>query len=1091
MLSVSHATVQRYANPGFEGIGAVSACRSQNPYNAVTIMENKSNWEKITLPPELLSSLNAMIRRVRRLQIARGALATFGVFLASVLVVMGIDAAIPIYSDSVRVAISMGALALTIITAYVSLWRPLADPLTPFRMARIVETRHPELQERISSAMELLGGGDDAAAEGSRELLAILAEAAGADVAAISARSEFRGDTLRPVIAVAAISAAILVLLFISVPRQTALLFSRAVAPRAHLDNLAARGFEVTPGDIAIVEGESIRFTLRAQRSIGDKAELCIERPGEPLSVERMARAYSPEGEFYELAIPSVRRSFRYRMRLGSALTRYHQVEVVPQPALGDLAISLEYPEYTSLASTQFVSAAEVPLSIPVGTHATIAARLNRQLSASLRLAGATLRPAEPQPSSTATFDWLATPLRETATWSLNLADSRGFTNFPSPARYEVITDIAPHVVLTYPTENSYTLPSFAFLKLSFDIDDDYGIASASLRIHPDNDRTPWPLDLEVPATNTSFSLSHDLILSDFQLGGAKKLRIWLEVTDNMPASLGGPNISKSRVVAVNLDNSQKLSLADQVRVPERDTITNMLQAASQRIDEAMQAIASLTNGHSSAVATASALDTAFDEAKAAAEAAKEAAETAEKGLFATLGDDIREAADEKADKAMDAIDAIATAVDDDDMHRLANEAMGALEAVKEQFDDLVPEVLAKDKVLKEVSELEAAAAQEASLARQAAERQFTKDEMEKWQKTQENLADKIEGYDLRNAPLENEEMTHSSENLSSPTPQPQTSNQEQGTPNKEQGTPIKEQGTRNEEQGTSQPPNNQTTKPNKAAEAARAAAEAAARAAETPVDENKLKVARQAEAAAKASQRAAEEARKAALAKEKLEKTKSAMEAVRDAAQAAKQKAEGIADDALQVNLEAVRQVAAEVPPEVKKALELAKKAEALAAEAEAALRAAEEGGKPRLDAIEAAAKSLRDEAEKSKQSSNPFAREAAVPGRGKRRAHASRTAADDQHVDFRHDRYLTRLLLIGLHCSSPSKNKNILPHSPANFKHKGPCDETFQALYASMEVRRPAAQHGGDVRRDMGISGGGYAACIGFSRRNTGASL
>ena len=116
-------------------------------------MNDFNLWEKVRLPPELLARLDAMIRRVRILQLARGLLATLGVALASILVVMGVDAALVITSDAVRWGLSLAGLALTLLTAYIALWRPLADRLTPVRMARIVETRHPELQERISSAI--------------------------------------------------------------------------------------------------------------------------------------------------------------------------------------------------------------------------------------------------------------------------------------------------------------------------------------------------------------------------------------------------------------------------------------------------------------------------------------------------------------------------------------------------------------------------------------------------------------------------------------------------------------------------------------------------------------------------------------------------------------------------------------------------------------------------------------------------------------------------------------------------------------------------------------------------------------------------
>ena len=79
-------------------------------------MNDFNLWEKVRLPPELLARLDAMIRRVRILQLARGLLATLGVALASILVVMGVDAALVITSDAVRWGLSLAGLALTLLT---------------------------------------------------------------------------------------------------------------------------------------------------------------------------------------------------------------------------------------------------------------------------------------------------------------------------------------------------------------------------------------------------------------------------------------------------------------------------------------------------------------------------------------------------------------------------------------------------------------------------------------------------------------------------------------------------------------------------------------------------------------------------------------------------------------------------------------------------------------------------------------------------------------------------------------------------------------------------------------------------------------
>ena len=929
-------------------------------------------WEKVRLPPELVERLGAMIRRVRLLQLARGLLATIGVALASVLVIMGVDAAVVIYSDSVRLCLSLAGLALTLFTAYIALWRPLADRITPVRMARIVETRHPELQERISSAIELLGEGGQAAAEGSAQLLEILAADAATDITSVSANAEFKGSTLRPVVISASAVFAILLVLFAVWPRQTALLFARAVAPGAPLGNLASLGFAVQPGDLVIVEGETVHFSLTVPNEDGSRAELCLERPGEPPSVERLARRFAPDNTdaVFELDMPAVRQSFAYRMRLGKALTRRYAVTVVPPPAHAPFECRLDYPAYTGLVPTQFTAAAATRLSAPVGTRAGIRATLNRPMHAALILGARSLAPVEKLPAGEVTFDWLVEQVQGPASWALALRDSRGFTNVLDWAPYEPVPDYAPHVQLTYPSGNSYTLPTFGLLRLVYAVGDDYGLSETRLAIQPDNDRTPWCIDLEPEAAADDesgakrWTVAHDLSLSEFQMNGARKLRIWLEVTDTLPAHLDGPNVSKSRVVAVNLDDGQKRSLADQVRIPEREALTNLLESAARKLEAAAQKVAAVTNTTDATVIN-KAMQEAAKIAKEAESATAEATETAEKGLFAAVADDIRNVAEKSiAEEAIPATEA-APLQEEDSAQNLAEKALEALNAAAEETRAIVPEIVEKDKALEEASAIEAVAIEEAREAKKAMERQLTDAEMEKWKAKQEELADKIEQYDLRNDVTDKDEFLPGEQIPESTAPVAQEpaapAPGEPATPSPE---PIQMRDDPVAHTPGQEPPAAQNAA-REAAKEARAAAEAAEKAKEADVDEGRVLMARQAETAAKESRRAATEAQRAAEALKALERDREALEAIREAAEKTAKEADELADDALQVRLEAVREVAAAVPPDVAKAMDLARKAETLAALADKALKDAGEGRPAAVQALAAEAEALRKEAE------------------------------------------------------------------------------------------------------------------------------
>jgi cytochrome c biogenesis protein CcdA len=123
------------------------------------------------LPEPILNKLDLMIRRIRRLLFLRGLFATLAVAFGCLLAIMAVDAAFTLFSTTSRWILSLTGLAITAIAAWWFLARPLSRRFTLTHMARILEIRHPELQERISTAVELLSSDDPESIKGSEELI--------------------------------------------------------------------------------------------------------------------------------------------------------------------------------------------------------------------------------------------------------------------------------------------------------------------------------------------------------------------------------------------------------------------------------------------------------------------------------------------------------------------------------------------------------------------------------------------------------------------------------------------------------------------------------------------------------------------------------------------------------------------------------------------------------------------------------------------------------------------------------------------------------------------------------------------------------
>src|SRR6056297_2716547 len=214
------------------------------------------------LPRPILDKLQSMIRRIRRLLFIRGLFATLAVAFACLLAIMVIDATLTLFTPAARWALSLAGLGVTLVAAWWYLVRPLSNKFTLTRMARILEIRHPELQERISTAVELLSSDDPDSVKGSEELISAVVDSAVDDVGTVDPNSEFQTDRGKKFILAAAIFAGIILLALMIWPRQSWTLMARAVAPFLDIGNAYAESLVIEPGDVRLATGDSLTISM-------------------------------------------------------------------------------------------------------------------------------------------------------------------------------------------------------------------------------------------------------------------------------------------------------------------------------------------------------------------------------------------------------------------------------------------------------------------------------------------------------------------------------------------------------------------------------------------------------------------------------------------------------------------------------------------------------------------------------------------------------------------------------------------------------------------------------------------------------------
>ena len=229
--------------------------------------------------------------------------------------------------------------------------KPLRGRITLIQIARWLETRHPEIQERVSTALEL---SNDARGGVSEELLKQLIEEAQGDVSGVNPTSEVRARRAKrwlwPATALAAVFGAV----FIIFPGEAQRLLVRAVAPFSDLGNAGAVRFTIEPENIDVLEGDEIRIVIRYSDDDVEELALVMEREGQDPLTETLKRAGLEDGiSRFEYRLPAAKESFHYFAQTGRAQSDGYDVRVAMLPRIEEVRVGVEFPEYTGQSAEQ------------------------------------------------------------------------------------------------------------------------------------------------------------------------------------------------------------------------------------------------------------------------------------------------------------------------------------------------------------------------------------------------------------------------------------------------------------------------------------------------------------------------------------------------------------------------------------------------------------------------------------------------------------------------------------------------------------------------------------------------------------------
>ena len=287
---------------------------------------------------QIEARLKTVRERIRRVQRTRGTMVVATVALGGLFVMMGADFLLSPLPMALRW--TMFAVWLVAVLAAARFgFGPLLRPIGLLQVARWLEGRHPEMEERLSTVLELTGQDGGV----SPELLETLGRLAEADAGKVDANLEVQTarttrQWTRPAMALLGLLAGV----FAVWPHEASRLLVRAVAPFSDVGNAAAGKFKVTPGNLEVLSCDPVRIDVSYTGRAND-LEIWMEMEKGP----KISQAMTKSDDGYRYVMDPARAGFKYHVRAGREESDGYTVTVWPTPEFLDPRATLDFPKYT------------------------------------------------------------------------------------------------------------------------------------------------------------------------------------------------------------------------------------------------------------------------------------------------------------------------------------------------------------------------------------------------------------------------------------------------------------------------------------------------------------------------------------------------------------------------------------------------------------------------------------------------------------------------------------------------------------------------------------------------------------------------
>lgn len=469
-----------------------------------------------TLPPLLEQQLSEVLRRYRRLRALRAAARFFLLLLPLAGVLAGAVAlgAPPLAVLGIALLAALGAAAFCFVPL-------LARGTTLREIAAHIDRHHPELQDRILSAVVLTEAGQPVPSPWMLEhfLAETQRSAKGIPLDSFISPRELRW-----------LSAGVAVCGALVVAGGLAAIWNLGYVRSAFLSDdpeMRAVTFSVEPGDVTVLPGDNQIIWVTSPDTHATRY-LFWESGGVAQSAV-MAASSTPDVAFH--TFQALQDDLRYQVRVGEVVSDWYTIHVSRPPGVNSIQLQYDYPEYLGMAPKVVPFGGDI--AAVEGTRVTVRAEANKPLqSATLVLDSGEELPLAPLGSGL----WEAAFVPAVSgSYHLALLDEDGEGNpIPEEFTIEVQPDKPPAIRVRFPRGDSEVL-ALEEVPVAFEVEDDFGIVGYGIE-YAVAGREPVRLALNSgEALSQELAGAHLLALEEMGVTGGDLITWSVWAADNKP----------------------------------------------------------------------------------------------------------------------------------------------------------------------------------------------------------------------------------------------------------------------------------------------------------------------------------------------------------------------------------------------------------------------------------------------------------------------------------------------------------------------------------------------------------------------------